>query len=81
MPEIYFNNDEAIIIIPKVHIVPKQEALEIFKEIKALDAKPCQASNYMHGSCDNCPLWSLVEKTSYQISCVEVFKIIKSMEF
>ena len=81
MPEIYFNNDEAIIIFPKVHIVPKQEALEIFKEIKALDAKPCQVSNYRHGSCDNCPLWSLAEKTSYHLPCTEIFKIIKSMEF
>lgn len=58
MTEINFNNDDAIIIFPIVHLVPKREAIELFKEIKALDKKPCDTvSSYELSAqaCTGCP--------------------------
>ena len=80
MIEIRFSDNDAFIVFPRVHLVPKQEVVEIFKEIKALDKKPCD-EGYKENNCTGCPLWSLVDKTSPQIPCTEIFKIIKSMEF
>ena len=84
MTEIRFNETDAVIVFPWVHLVPKQEALELFKEIKALEKKPCDCININEQTepkCNGCPLWTLAEKTDMQSPCGELFKIIKEMEF
>ena len=84
MTEIKFDDTGAVIVFPRVHLVPKQEALDLFKEIKALDKKPCDDSilnAQLAPRCNDCPLWTLAEKTNMQSPCGELFKVIKEMEF
>ena len=84
MTEINFNATDAVIVFPSVYLVPKQKAIELFKEIKALDKKPCDRYDIdvpIEPRCSGCPLWTLAEKTSLQSPCGELFKVIKEMEF